>query len=146
LQTRCYNEIVPERTAIKGEREMKEIPKKINILVVEPNKKPYVKVIPNTLEAEQEIVGGLIQPIQLGASQANIKRQIVLMCNEEGHFLELPMNRALAVRRNIGGPRIVEILGPLYLTVWEGQETVGLNETEIDYYSQIFSSFICRIS
>lgn len=120
--------------------------KEIKVLVVEPNNKPYAKTIPNTLEAEQAIVGGLIQPIQLGPSQADVKRQIVLMCNEEGRFLELPINRALAVRRNIGGPRIVEILGPLYLTVWEGQETVGLNETEIEYYSQIFSSFICRVS
>ena len=36
---------------------------KIEILVVEPEKKPYVKKIDNSLQAMQEIIGGYIEPI-----------------------------------------------------------------------------------
>lgn len=36
---------------------------KMKILVIEPLKEPHVKDIPNTLEAKQEIVGGLILAI-----------------------------------------------------------------------------------
>ena len=34
---------------------------KIKVIVVEPEKEPYIKEIDNTLEAKQELVGGDIE-------------------------------------------------------------------------------------
>lgn len=62
---------------------------KIKVLVVEPNKAPYVKEIDNTLEAKQEIVGGLIEQL------ISPKDDVAIILNEEGKLHNLPMNRAL---------------------------------------------------
>lgn len=50
---------------------------KIRILVVEPNKEPYQLKIEHTLENMQNVVGGLIEFIELEPS-------VDLICNEEG--------------------------------------------------------------
>lgn len=63
---------------------MKE--KRIKVLVVEPNEKPYETVIDNTLEAKQEIVGGYIEAVPLSESAE-------LICNDEGKLIGLPPNR-----------------------------------------------------
>ena len=63
--------------------------KKIKVLIVEPNKAPYVKEIENTLEAKQAIVGGLIEQLCLPRDNA------VIILNEEGKINNLPYNRAL---------------------------------------------------
>lgn len=58
------------------------------VLVVEPERRPEVREIDDSLKAMQEIVGGLIQPICLEDS-------VVLVCNDEGKFMDLPANRGL---------------------------------------------------
>ena len=63
--------------------------KKIRVLIVEPNKAPYVKEIENTLESKQEIVGGWIEQLRLPKDDA------VIILNEEGKINNLPYNRAL---------------------------------------------------
>ena len=44
---------------------VKPFEEKIKCLVVEPGKRPSVQVIDNTLEAKQNIVGGLIEVVGL---------------------------------------------------------------------------------
>jgi hypothetical protein len=62
---------------------------KITIVVVEPDKVPYAKVIDNQeLEPMKEIVGGYIQLVR--ALDWN------LVCNEEGDRLKLPPNRFIS--------------------------------------------------
>lgn len=61
----------------------------LRVLVVEPERTPYVKEIPHTLEAFQQEVGGLIEVIYPYADLVG------LVCNEEGKLLGLPLNRAL---------------------------------------------------
>lgn len=51
----------------------------INVLIVEPNKLPYEKEIPNNLEAKQEIVGGLIECVE-----PIDDKTVFFICNEEG--------------------------------------------------------------
>ena len=60
----------------------------MRVLVVEPERRPEVREIDDSLKAMQEIVGGLIQPICLEDS-------VVLVCNDEGKFMDLPANRGL---------------------------------------------------
>lgn len=60
----------------------------MRVLVVEPEHRPEVREIDGSLEAMQNIVGGLIQPIYLDDS-------VALICNDEGKLMNLPANRGL---------------------------------------------------
>ena len=66
----------------------------MQVVIVEPKKKPTVQNIDDGLEAMQKIVGGTIQAIY------PYEEPIALICNDEGKFLNLPLNRAL--RDNAG--------------------------------------------
>lgn len=59
---------------------------KIRVVVVEPTKQPRVEMIPNTLEAQQELVGGYIECLALD-------NETLIVCNEEGKLRSLPINR-----------------------------------------------------
>lgn len=58
--------------------------KKIRILYKEVGEEPKVKIIENTLEAKQELVGGLIEVVPY--------EDVLLICNEEGKLLNMPPN------------------------------------------------------
>ena len=58
------------------------------VLVIEPECRPEVREIDDSLKAMQEIVGGYIQPIYLDDS-------VALVCNDEGKVMNLPLNRGL---------------------------------------------------
>ena len=66
----------------------------MQVVIVEPKKKPTVQNIDDGLEAMQKIVGGTIQAIY------PFDEPIALICNDEGKSLNLPLNRAL--RDNAG--------------------------------------------
>ena len=59
------------------------------MLVVEPDKKPYVKEIPSSLESLQNEVGGDIEAVY------PFEEPVAIVCNEEGKMNGLPLNRAL---------------------------------------------------
>ena len=61
----------------------------MQVVVVEPKKKPVVQDIDSGLESMQRIVGGSIQAIY------PFEEPVALICNEEGKLLGLPLNRAL---------------------------------------------------
>ena len=62
---------------------------KMNVIVVEPGKQPYVKEIPDTLESLQKEVGGYIQAIY------PYEDAVAIICAEEGKLMGMPFNRAL---------------------------------------------------
>ena len=57
----------------------------ISVIIKEPGKKAYAKEIPNTLESLKEIVGGHIESV-------TVSSDMVIICNEEGLYLNLPYN------------------------------------------------------
>ena len=61
----------------------------MQVVIVEPKKKPTVQNIDDGFEAMQKIVGGTIQAIY------PFEEPIALICNDEGKLLNLPLNRAL---------------------------------------------------
>ena len=61
----------------------------MQVVVVEPKKKPMVQDISPDLESMQRIVGGSIQAIY------PFEEPVVLIANEEGKLLNLPLNRVL---------------------------------------------------
>lgn len=65
----------------------------ILVVVVEPFKKPYKKIIANHIDPMNEIVGGYIEIINLHRSKTGA--QICITCNEEGKLMNLPFNRRI---------------------------------------------------
>ena len=61
----------------------------MQVVVVEPKKKPIVQDIDAGLESMQKMVGGSIQAIY------PFEEPVALIANEEGKLLNLPLNRAL---------------------------------------------------
>ena len=61
----------------------------MQVVVVEPKKKPEVREIGDSLESMQKIVGGLIEAVY------PFDEPVALIANEEGKLLNLPLNRAL---------------------------------------------------
>ena len=62
---------------------------KMIVLVVEPEKVPYVKDIDSGLQSLQSEVGGWIQAVY------PFDDPVALICNDEGKLMGLPLNRAL---------------------------------------------------
>ena len=108
--------------------------RKINILVVEPEKEPFTVCIPNTLKDMQKIVGGYIEAITLSTDDNG--RKIVLICNEEGKLKGLKHNRKVTFMYETA-----TILGPFFLVAAENgkEEFENLNEKEIAKYTREFS-------
>ena len=61
----------------------------MNILLLEPGKRPRSAVITGTLQSMQQVVDGPIQAVYPFAEP------VALICNEEGKLRNLPWNRAL---------------------------------------------------
>jgi len=73
---------------LAGRFEVTPLPEKqIRVLIVKPLESPQETVIPNTLEAKQKIVDGLIEAIY------PFEDTVALICNEEGKLIGLPLNR-----------------------------------------------------
>ncbi len=61
--------------------------KDLKVLLKEVGKDPIVKLVEDTLEAKQELVGGLIEVVVYDD-------EILLVCNEEGKILNMKPNLA----------------------------------------------------
>lgn len=77
---------------------MNKLQRNIRVLIVEPNKLPYEKIIPNRLKDKQDIVGGLIEYTRVDNDERTL-----LICNEEGKLLGLDWNREIGNRDVIAG-------------------------------------------
>lgn len=78
----------------------------MQVLVVEPERRPEVREINDSLKAMQGIVGGFIQPVY------PFEDSVALICNEEGKFMDLPANRGL---RDKNGQLCDIIFGTFFL-------------------------------
>lgn len=79
----------------------------MTVLVVEPGYAPYEKTIPNTLEAKQELVGGLITAIY------PYEEMVAIVANDEGILLDMEFNRS--VEGGYGG-----VFGPFFVCGLDG--------------------------
>jgi hypothetical protein len=103
---------------------------KLQVVIVEPDKKPYKAIIDNSLEAFNKIVGGYIENLFIGRTKKGAKVGIVL--NEEGKLIELPYNR------HIVGLDI--LVGTFFITAYnlEG-DNISLTDEEAEKYIRAFS-------
>ena len=98
-------------------------PEEMRVIIVEPNQAPKVELIKNTLEAQQEVVGGYIEEIYLA-------NDAVVICNEEGKMRDLDANRKI-------GSDI--IAGTFFIAGDDGSEyLVSLTDEQIDTYMEQF--------
>lgn len=101
----------------------------MTVLVVEPEKVPYVKEIGTGLESLQEAVAGDIEAVYPFAEP------VAILCNEEGKINGLPLNRAL--RDNTG--EIYDILAGTFLVVGLGEEDfTSLSDELLKQFSEKF--------
>lgn len=101
------------------------IDKKIKVLIVEPDKLPEERIIDNTLETKQKIVGGYIEYIS-----TSMNEEVLLICNEEGKL------NGMAPNRDIGYDII---FGPMIII---GEDSSGedksLTDEQIEFYKKKF--------
>ena len=102
----------------------------MRVLVVEPEHRPEVREIEDSLKAMQEIVGGLIQPIYL-------ENSVVLLCNDEGKLMNLPANRAL---RDDNGQIYDIVCGTFFLcgALPDSDHFTSLTSEQIEQYRERF--------
>lgn len=102
----------------------------MKVLKVEPNKKPELVWIDDTLEALQDAVGGYIECI------CPFPEHIGLVCNEEGKLNGLKPNRAL---RDESGRVYDIVFGTFLLVGLRAGDFVSLTSATIDKYMKFFS-------
>ena len=104
----------------------------MQVVIVEPRKKPMVQNIDGGLDAMQEIVGGTIQAIY------PFEEPIALICNDEGKFLNLPLKRAL---RDITGYVYDIVAGTFFLCAApaDSDRFASLTEEQVQTYLKRFA-------
>ena len=103
----------------------------MQVVIVEPKKKPMVQDIDSGLESMQKIVGGPIEAVY------PFDEPVVLICNEEGKLLNLPLNRAL---RDDEGTVYDIISGTFFLCAAppDSDRFAGLTDQQIKTYMERF--------
>lgn len=103
----------------------------ITVLVVEPEKKPYVKSIASGLASLQHEVGGYIQAVYPWEDDP-----CAIICDEEGKLKSSQYNRVL---RDKDGD-IYDVIAGTFLIVGLGKETFDSLEAKyIRKYSELFA-------
>lgn len=97
----------------------------MTVLVVEPGYEPYEKIIPNTLEAKQELVGGLITAIY------PYEEMVAIVANDEGILLGMDFNRS--VEGGYGG-----VFGPFFVCGLTEDDFCSLPPDQIERFKKKF--------
>ena len=103
----------------------------MQILIVEPERRPEVKEIDGTLEAMQKVVGGYIEAIY------PFDDAVALIANEEGKLNGLPANRGL---RDEAGQIYDIVCGTFFLcgAPADSDHFASLTEEQIEKYRKHF--------
>lgn len=103
----------------------------MRILQIEPSHVPVLMEIDRSLEAMQEVVGGLIQAL------FPFDDSVALIANEEGKLLGLPANRAL--RDEAGKPYDI-LCGTFFLcgAPADCNHFTSLTDEQIEKYRALF--------
>ncbi len=104
---------------------------KLTVLIIEPEKKPYVKEIDSGLKSLQGVVDGDIETFY------PTEDNVVFIVNEEGKINGLPLNRA--VRSDDG--EMIDIIAGTFMIAGIGEDDFASLDTEmIDKYSEKFKN------
>ena len=85
----------------------------LRVILCEPGETAEVVEIEDELESMQDLVGGLIEPYDPFYSETDPRYEnVILVCNEEGKLMQLPLNRAIV---DEDGQVMDVIAGPFFL-------------------------------
>ena len=103
----------------------------MRVLVVEPERRPEVKEIDDSLKEMQGIVGGYIQSIY------PFEEPVALVCNDEGKLMDLPANRGL---RDENGQIYDIVFGTFFLcgAPADSDHFTSLTPEQIEQYQKLF--------
>ena len=103
----------------------------MRVLVVEPERRPEVKEIDDSLKEMQGIVGGYIQAIY------PFEEPVALVCNDEGKLMDLPANRGL---RDENGQIYDIVFGTFFLcgAPADSDHFTSLTPEQIEQYRNMF--------
>lgn len=103
----------------------------MNILVVEPMKKPYMKDVDSGLHSLQREVGGYIEAIY------PYEDSVGLVCNEEGKIEGLPLNRAIYSKSG----EMFDVIAGTFLIVGLSEDNFSELSGELaEKYAKLFES------
>lgn len=102
---------------------------KLKVLVVEPDKEPYVKFIEPGYRSLQAEVDGTIQGVYPFADPVGI------ICNDDGKWMGMPLNRAL---RDDEGTVYDIVAGTFVIAGLSEDDYCSLDDTMIEKYTHMF--------
>lgn len=103
---------------------------KAKILVIEPEKVPYIKEVDLASDELRNIVGSPLQAVY------PYDDKVAIVCHDEGKLLNLPFNRALY---DCDG-RIYDVVAGTFAVVGIGEESfISLSDEQIVKYSDRFA-------
>lgn len=97
----------------------------MTVLMVEPGYAPYEKTIPNTLQAKQELVAGLITAIY------PYEEMVAIVANDEGILLGMDFNRS--VEGGYGG-----LFGPFFVCGLTEDDFCSLPPDQMERFKKKF--------
>ena len=101
----------------------------LKVVLVKPYEKAFVTELGSDLESMQEAVAGLIQPIY------PFDENVVIVCNDEGKILGLPLNRALKADDR----EIIDIIaGDFFICGFRGENFISLTDEQLNRYCEMF--------
>ena len=104
---------------------------KITVLVVEPEKKPYVKDITSGLSSLQHEVGGYIQAVY------PFTEPVAIICDEEAKLKGSPLNRVL---RDDEG-HIYDVIAGTFIVIGIGEEDFSsLHPDHVKKFSELYKT------
>lgn len=99
----------------------------MKIVYFEVGKEAKVMEVENTLESLQELVGGYIETVTLG--------EIIIVVNEEGRILELPLNRIFGR---------MYFYGNFFIVSSDGDEFSSLTDEHIEIIESLLNINVIR--
>ena len=103
----------------------------MKVLVVKPEKEPYVKEISSGLSSLQKEVGGFIEAVY------PFEDPVAIICNEEGKLEGLPLNRAL---RDEDG-HVYDIIAGTFLIAGLSEDNFcSLDDAQLEKFSAMYKS------
>lgn len=85
----------------------------LRVILCKPGETAEVVEIEDELESMQDLVGGIIEPYDPFYSETDPRYEnVILVCNEEGKLMQLPLNRAIVDEDG----RVMDVIrGPFFL-------------------------------
>jgi len=119
----------------------------IKVVVAKVGEPAEVIETDNGLEAMQEIVGGLIEPLR-------IRGAVFMVVNEEGRMRGLPRNRIFTITEEGFQPGFkpnpawshLTVVGPMFITKTGGEDFVTLTDEEAEEFRAMLDEARVEVS